>query len=482
MDAQPPERESPPPVDPATRIFYGLGSIAYGVKDSGFSFFLLFFYNQVLGLPSQIVGLGILLTQILDAISDPIVGYVSDNWHSRWGRRQPFMYFTAIPVGIGFYLLFHPPEGLDQTRLFIWFVFFAALVRTLITLYEIPSSSLVAELTDDYDERTAMMSYRYFFGWSGGLTMSIMALGVFFVSSAAYPNGQLDPRGYGPYGMAAGAVIAIAILISAIGTHHRIPTLRAPPAKQRFDARRVAGELRETLGNRSFLVLFFAGIFSATAGGLTSALNIYFNTFFWGLSSQQISYLYVSIFGAAAIGLFVPSRLSRHIGKRNAALLTGGLSIFVAPMPLIGRLLGWMPENGSSELLPILMLFSVVDVSFFIMTGVLVSSMVADVVEESELRTGRRSEGTFFAARSFAQKAVSGVGVLGSTLILSLVGFPEGARTAQEVSPEVLRDLALVYIPSFAILYAAFLALLASYRISRDAHAANLETLSGRAS
>jgi GPH family glycoside/pentoside/hexuronide:cation symporter len=190
----------------------------------------------------------------------------------------------------------------------------------------------------------------------------------------------------------------------------------------------------------------------------------------------------VSIFGAAAIGLFVPSRLSRHIGKRNAALLTGGLSIFVAPMPLIGRLLGWMPENGSSELLPILMLFSVVDVSFFIMTGVLVSSMVADVVEESELRTGRRSEGTFFAARSFAQKAVSGVGVLGSTLILSLVGFPEGARTAQEVSPEVLRDLALVYIPSFAILYAAFLALLASYRISRDAHAANLETLSGRAS
>ena len=204
MDARAPERESPPPVDSATRIFYGLGSIAYGVKDSGFSFFLLFFYNQVLGLPSQIVGLGILLTQILDAISDPIVGYVSDNWHSRWGRRHPFMYFTAIPVGIGFYLLFHPPEGLDQTSLFVWFVFFAALVRTLITLYEIPSSSLVAELTDDYDERTAMMSYRYFFGWSGGLTMSILALGVFFVSSEAFPNGQLDPRGYGPYGLVAG--------------------------------------------------------------------------------------------------------------------------------------------------------------------------------------------------------------------------------------------------------------------------------------
>ena len=109
-----------------------------------------------------------MIALIFDAFSDPLVGYISDNYHSRLGRRHPFMYAAGLPVAVAYYFLWAPPEW-DQASLFLYFVCMAVLIRTLITFYEIPATALVAELTEDYDERTEMMSFRYFFGWWGGL-------------------------------------------------------------------------------------------------------------------------------------------------------------------------------------------------------------------------------------------------------------------------------------------------------------------------
>nr|MCS5638041.1 MFS transporter [Myxococcota bacterium] len=92
---------TPPPgsaVTLSTKLYYGFGSVAYGVKDNGFSYMLLLYYNQVLGLPASWVGAGLMLALIVDAFSDPLVGYLSDNLHSKWGRRHPFMYAAALPT------------------------------------------------------------------------------------------------------------------------------------------------------------------------------------------------------------------------------------------------------------------------------------------------------------------------------------------------------------------------------------------------
>ena len=80
-----------------TRLLYGSGSVAFGVKDNGFAYFLLIYYNQVLGLSTSLAGIALMIALVWDAISDPLVGWISDHWHSRWGRRHPFMYFTALP-------------------------------------------------------------------------------------------------------------------------------------------------------------------------------------------------------------------------------------------------------------------------------------------------------------------------------------------------------------------------------------------------
>ena len=150
-----------------TKFYYGFGSMAYGIKDNAFSYFLLFVYVQVFGLAPDLAGLAIFVMLIFDAISDPLIGYFSDRTRSRWGRRHPFMYFSAIPVGLSFFLLWDPPSHLSQNELFFYLLFLGIFIRTAITFYEIPSAALGPELSKDYVERSSLMSFRYWF-WVGG--------------------------------------------------------------------------------------------------------------------------------------------------------------------------------------------------------------------------------------------------------------------------------------------------------------------------
>jgi Na+/melibiose symporter-like transporter len=462
----------------STKLFYGFGSVAFGVKDNGFAFFLLLYYNQVLGLPERLVGFAIMTALILDAFCDPIIGYVSDHFRSRWGRRHPFMYFSALPVAASYVLLWNPPEGLSQNGLLIYLVAVSILVRTMITFYEIPSSSLVAELTDDYDDRTTILSYRYFFGWWGGLAMSILAYSFFLQPDAEYATGVLNPDGYRAYGTASSIVMAIAILTSALGTHSYIPYLRQPSERPHgFVA--TYRELLATFSNRSFIALFCAAIFLAMAAGLMASLSIYFNTYFWELSSTEISILVMGNFISAVIAVAVAPRLSRHYGKRSGAVRTALMLLVIGPIPVVLRLLGWFPENGSPALVPILFVANLAAVALIIVFGVMMSSMVADVVEDSEMTTGRRSEGTFFAANSFVQKAVSGIGVFLSTLLLNVIGFPRDAQPGA-VDPEVVRTLGIVYVPFLGVVVVIVIAFLSMYRINRAGHETNLRKLAER--
>ena len=142
------------------RLAFGVGQLPEGIKSAAFGFFLLFYYNQVLGLSGTLSGIAIFIAMLVDAVSDPMVGALSDSTRSRWGRRHPYMYASAIPFALSFYFLFVPMDGLSEMGLFWWLTIFSILTRTCMTFYSVPHMSLGAELTSDYDERTLLSSLR----------------------------------------------------------------------------------------------------------------------------------------------------------------------------------------------------------------------------------------------------------------------------------------------------------------------------------
>ena len=462
-----------------TRLFYGFGSVAFGVKDNGFSYFLAFFYAQVVGLPAQTVGLGIMVALILDAFIDPIVGQLSDNTRSKWGRRHPWMYGAAIPVALSYVLIWHPPTGWSPPAQVAYLVAVAVLIRSFISCYEIPSAALAAELTTEYDERTRLLSYRYLFGWAGGLAMYGLALAVFFKPTAQYPVGQLNPDGYGAYGIASGALMLLAILVTSLGTHRQIPYLRDPPS-ERVTLGRLAREMAGTLANRNFAFILAAAFFLYAGIGLNFAINLYFATYFWAFSAAEIGLFAFSSLTAAVLAFLIAPQIARRFDKRPAAmiLLPLGLSFTVGPVLL--RLAGAFPSNDSPTIFGVIFVTNMLTVCLGIMANILFSSMIADVVEDAELKTGRRQEGLFFAAIAFANKSTTGLGIFASGLIVSAVGFPTGARPG-EVAPEVLRSLGLVYAPAMVALYGAAILLLFGYRITRASHMETLRKLAAAA-
>ncbi len=459
-----------------TKAAYGFGSVAFGVKNNGFDYFFLFFYSSVMGVEAGLVSLALLIALMFDALSDPLIGYFSDNTHSRWGRRHPFMYAAAVPVGLSYYFVWNPPAMLTGNELFLYIVVIAVFVRTLITAYEVPSSALVAEMTEDYDERTSALSYRYFFGWSGGTIMAAFATAYLLVPTETITNGMLNPEGYGYMGLAAAAVIFTAIVVSAGGTHHMIPHLQAAPPKREMTLGRIYRELWETLANRSFAALFLATVFASIATGLSAGLAYYINTFYWGFDNEQIALISISVVLSAMIGFVVAPAASKRLGKRNGAILVGILAFTVAPLPVTLRLFDLMPVNGDPMLFPIVLTIIVVDVGLIIAYQTLAASMIADLVEDSQRRTARRSEGVFFAAVTFTRKMVQGLGVVAAGTALTVINFPTGVMP-EDIPTESLVALGVVYAPSLFVLWMIMICCLSLYGITRESHAENLKAL-----
>ena len=466
------------PLSLGVRWTYGFGAVAYGIKDNGFAYFLLLFYGTVVGLEPALAGTALLIALVFDSLSDPIVGYWSDNTRSRWGRRHPFMYAAAIPVALCYSLLWQPPDWSDGA-LFLYLVVLAVLIRTLITFYETPSSALMPELTADYDERTAIQAWRSFFGWAGGAGMAVFMYAFLLVPTEAYPVGALNRDGYETYGVISGAVILVAILVSALGTHHRIDSLTAPPPRDRKSLKAIFAEVFETLKDRSFFALFISSIASAVATGLTAALTFIMLTYFWAFSSVEVFYWTLLVVISATMGLFVAPWASKRWGKKGAALRLGVLAFTVQPLPVVFRLGGWMPENGDPLLFPILATVNTIDLGLIIAMQAVFYSMLADLVEHSEVRTGRRNEGVFFSALTFIRKTNQGIGAFIAGLMLQVVAFPDGVAP-NEVPTESVLQLGSLLVPTQWLLWGIMLVAIGFYRLDRQKHQSNLAAIRAR--
>ncbi|HMN54041.1 MAG TPA: MFS transporter [Sphingopyxis sp.] len=449
------------------KLYHGLGSVAYGVKDNGFSTFLLLFYNQVLGMDAKLVSLALMLALVLDAFVDPVIGYLSDQTHTRWGRRLPWLYIAPIPLAFAWFALWTPEAG--ATPSFWHLVGVAVIVRSLVSCCEVPSVALLPELTRDYDERTTLMRYRYLFGWAGGLLMLFLAYDLFLAKSL------LAVEGYYQYGLFGGLLMAATGLISAAGQHRwaaRWPD-RKPSALSPVTAFR---EIREALTHPAFLILLAAGAIAYTSQGVTFSISNYLYLFIWKFSPVAFK-IYPWVLFASVVGTFLligPAQ--RRFGKRTTAIAGGMIGMIFWVTPFVLRHLHLWPVEGSTASTAGLFVFFFLANLFSVSVMISGGSMIADIVEASEVETGRRSEGTFFAGNFFMQKCATGLGIFATGLLVDLAGIPEKADPAKV--PESVIDNFSFYYCVLVILAAILSSLIFRYYpINRQDHEARVAAL-----
>lgn len=475
-----------PPLSFGTKLSYGIGQAGEGLKNGAFGVFLFFYYNQVLGLSGTYAGLAVGIALMFDALSDPLIGSISDNWRSPRGRRHPFMYAAALPLGIAFFLLFSPP-ALSEFGLFLWLLGFAVLTRAAMTLYHVPHISLGAELSRDYGERTTVVAYRQFFSTFGALAALAIGFGLFFYDGGDGQPGQFRVEAYSPFAALLALLMAASICWSAWGTQHRLPYLpQAQGEAERLSATgvvvRMGRELRQALGNRSFAWLFAGVLIVFTMVGVDSALNLHMNTFFWELSGgANFAFFAASPIGVM-VGAFFVGAMNRRFDKKACVLFGTSWWSICQITPIVLRLLGWFPENGTAELVTTLVLFKFVQGLGVVQALVTFSSMVADVVDEHELLTGKRQEGVFFASVSFSGKFTTGIGNVVGGIALDLIRWPRGmgVQTAADVPPDTLAWLGLIYGPIVSGFAVVSIWCYSHYHLDRARHAEIVDELAAR--
>jgi GPH family glycoside/pentoside/hexuronide:cation symporter len=460
----------------SARLAYGFGSVSTGIKNAAFSTYLLLFYNQVIGVPAAIVSSAIALTLLVDAVADPFIGRWSDTTRSRWGRRHPFIFGSALPTAFFFVLAWFPPE-MSDLGYGAWIFAIASLTRMSISAFEIPSSAMTPEMTADYAERTRLFSWRYWFGYAGTFGFTAMSLALFFVATAEHPVGQLNPAGYVKFAFAGGAVILTAILVCGFGTLNQVRHMRQ--AEVESGPGGLIDHLKEmsvAFGHRGFLAIFGFGVFKYTAIGLYGATSLYFGTYVYKLAAPQLALLTFDSLVAATIAAPLAPVFSRWLGKRNTSMVMAIFGILLGTSPLVLTYLRVFFAPGDPMLLPTLFVIGATYGAMIAISLINTSAMLADVVEDHAVRTGTHSAGVFFAASSFMQQCSSALGIFAAGLVLTWAGFPEKVDPAQ-VTRAMEQSLLIHYLPVTIGLWLVGVLFLLFYPITEAKHRENVARL-----
>ena len=414
---------------------------------------------------------------IADAFVDPLIGHMSDRTYTRWGRRHPWLYLAPLPLAASWLLLWSPPA--DHTYIFLYLVVVAILVRTLVSCCEVPSFSLVAELTSDYDERTALVKLRYLFGWAGGLTVFFLANAVFLRKDATHEFGQLNPDGYWLYGLTGAAIMAASVLISAIGQHRavaRLPSSRPAPSSPLH----ALGEIKDSLRHPAAVILLGASMIAISSIQMTFTISNFLYLYVWQFSETAFAVLPWLLMAGVIVSFVLVQPLHRRLGKRQTAIVCGLISVVLWITPFALRLAGVWPPEGSTSSTTLLLGFMLVSNINGVMVMISAQSMLADVVEASQMETGRRTEGVFAAGWMFVQICGTAVGIGITGLLVSLAGLQSKAIPGKV--PELVIDrLTIAYSALVVVAAIASTLIFARFPITRADHEARVAALDAAA-
>ncbi|NEQ95586.1 MAG: MFS transporter [Cyanothece sp. SIO2G6] len=452
-----------------TKLAYGVGTMGISATGSILAFCLMFFLTDVAGLSAALASYVLVIGQIGDAISDPIIGMLSDRTQTRWGRRYPWIVAGAIPFGLSFFLLWLIPVQDNDGLLFAYYVIIGIIYKTCYTAVYLPYVSLTPELSQGYNERTNLNSFRFTFA----IGSSILAIAAIQV---AFSQIEFPPHQYLAIG-AVGAILCIVPLyVCVLGTYrHVIPNeQRRTQTAAKTSHIPLRQQIKIAFSNRPFLLVVGIYLCSWLAAQITVVVMLYFVLSWMQATADVFATFALIVQGTALLMLFVWSEVSRRVGKRVVYFMGTGAWI-IAQIGLFSLTPGQIP----------LMYCLGAIAGLGVSTAYLVPwSMLPDVIELDELKTGQRREGVFYAFMVMVQKIGLAAGIFLVGQALDRAGYigrvaGQAAVAADVVQPDsalmVIR-LAIGPIPTTFLIGGLVLAYF--YPISPTVHAEIMAKLS----
>ncbi|MCJ8278389.1 MAG: MFS transporter [Rivularia sp. ALOHA_DT_140] len=454
-------------LDFKTKLAYGAGDLGPAITANISVFFLLVFFTNVAGIPPALAGSILMVGKIWDAVNDPVVGVLTDKTESkRWGRRLPWLLYGAVPFGIFFFLQWIVPST-NVWVLFWYYVIIGVISQVFYTVVNLPYTAMTPELTQDYDERTSLTSFRFAFSLSGGILSLLLAQLVF---------SQIENRQQQYLVLAAiCAVISVLALFWCVwGTRDRVLAFEAKRTQtEESESIPMLEQIKIVFNNKPFLFVIGIYLFSWLGIQITASVIPYFVIYCMKLKESDVPPVTIAIQGTALLMLFVWGALSKRVGKKAVYFMGMILWIIAA----IGLFFLQPGQVGLMYLLGVMAGFGV-SVAYLIPW-----SMMPDVIELDELRTGQRREGVFYGFMVLLQKFGLAFGLFLVGLALQASGFQENipGQAQLPVQPDTaLTAIRMTVGPIPTVCLIGGLILTYLYPITREMHSQMLLELEER--
>jgi GPH family glycoside/pentoside/hexuronide:cation symporter len=458
------------------KTLYGSGALVETVINTVLTAYHFFYLTAICGMSGSLAGLSAFIGLAVDAFVDPFVGSLSDRTRSRFGRRHPFMIFSAIPIAITFGLLFSIPPFFSGQALFLYSTGILLCMRFGLSSFVIPYMAMGGELTDDFHERSVVVAYRHAFGIIAGFVPLMIGLPLFLKGDNVYLRAA-----YMPYAWSCACIVLFGAAVSIFGTlkeRHRLHQPAEGTTGHNFFL-----EVAEVFRNSSFRILFFALVIFFVAQGMAGVLALSAGLFFWKLNTQTLFLLQIAVPFGSAVGIPIILALAQRFEKRTITL-AGQLTFCLGQMTLpLLRIAGALPPNG-----PVLTALLVAN---YFIVGITVTAMVigfqsmmADAADEHDFLFGTRREGIYFAGLSFAVKLTAAAGVLAAGNATDWIGIPRGVAQHGaaniHLADSTVRNLGLIAGPVPAVITLTCMIITWFYRIDRKRHAEIRAALAAR--
>lgn len=446
------------------KIGYGIGNLSVGIAMQVVGTYLVFFSTVILNIPGYLVGLAVGISVFWDAITDPVMGYISDITHSkRFGRRHLYLIIGSLGVALSLTLMWIIPTQLSSSIKFALIFIDIILFKTFITIYVTPYTALGAELSSDYNERTSIQSIKTIFFLLGLAFVSVAGLYLFFQATPEYPHGQLNPASYRNIGYTSAIIILITSTICIFNTKKYIPTLN------RYNSIENKGNkvtvfydsLKSTIQNKAFRAVALCYMFNNLASAFLSNIGLHVFTYTFTLTSQQIAMILGLQFLLSILSQPLWMIITAKYDKKPSMNLGLGLSI-VASLLFLGLVV--FKDTISSHVIYFIPYAIVAGIG----TGALFTiplSMVADTIDLDELKRGYRFEGFYFGSLTLYYKLSQAIAIFFIGILLDIIRFDSSLFSQSEFT---LTSLGLILVFGTMISFVLSFVSLRMYDLNKE--------------